>query len=152
VARPLAVRWQRGNGPGADQAGIGPADIDVVLDDMAARPGAEGLRMLAACWRIGADRGGTFAAVVHGVASALRDEEAQRQEIAAQLAGPRTTAHILAGLPLVGFAMALALDADPVGFLFGTIPGFICLTLGIGLNVLGLWWTRRMAKSAERVR
>ncbi|MBX6766996.1 MAG: type II secretion system F family protein, partial [Actinomadura rubrobrunea] len=96
------------------------------LERLAEQPGAEGLRLLAACWRIGAERGGTLAAVLDGLAAALRDEEEQRQEISAQLAGPKATARLLAGLPLLGLAMAAALGADPVAFLFGTIPGLGC--------------------------
>ncbi|REE97088.1 hypothetical protein DFJ69_2544 [Thermomonospora umbrina] len=105
--------------------------------------------MLAACWRIGVDKGGAFAAVVGGVATALRDDEAQRLEIAAQLAGPRATARLLAGLPLLGLALGVALGADPLAFLLGTIPGMLCLLSGIGLDVVGLWWTHRLARSAE---
>jgi tight adherence protein B len=119
------------------------------LDELAARPGAEGLRLLAACWRIGAERGGTLATVLDGLAGALRDEEAQRQDVAVQLAGPRATARLLALLPLLGLGMAAALGAHPIPFLCSTLPGLACLITGISLNLLGLRWTRRLAKSAE---
>ncbi|MFI0354410.1 type II secretion system F family protein [Actinomadura sp. 9N407] len=122
------------------------------LEELALQQGAEGLRLLAACWRIGAERGGTLATVLDGLVAALRDEEAQRQEIATQLAGPRATARLLAGLPLLGLGMAVALGADPLAFLFGTLPGLGCLLSGIGLNVAGLWWTRRLAHSAAEPR
>jgi tight adherence protein B len=126
--------------------GIEMADL---LDQASSRPGAEGLRLLAACWRIGAESGGTFASVVDGLAMALRDEEAHREEVAAQLAGPRATARLLAGLPLLGLAMAAALGAHPVTFLLSTWPGICCLILGAVLDVAGLAWTRRIAESAE---
>jgi tight adherence protein B len=119
------------------------------LDELATRPGAEGLRLLAACWRIGAERGGTLATVLDGLAGALRDEEAQRQDVAVQLAGPRATARLLALLPLLGLGMAAALGAHPIPFLCSTLPGLACLITGISLNLLGLHWTRRLAKSAE---
>ena len=122
------------------------------LDELAARPGAEGLRLLAACWRIGAERGGTLATVLDGLAGALRDEEAQRQDVSVQLAGPRATARLLAVLPLLGLAMAAALGAHPIPFLCGSLPGLACLTTGIALNLLGLHWTRALAKSAESPR
>lgn len=122
------------------------------LAGLAGRPGAEGLRLLVACWRIGAERGGTFATVLDGLAAALRDEEAQRQEVAVHLAGPRATARLLALLPALGLAMAAALGADPLVFLFGTFPGLACLAAGIGLDLAGLWWTRRLAKGAESPR
>ncbi|WP_233525805.1 type II secretion system F family protein [Actinomadura spongiicola] len=119
------------------------------LAELAARPGAEGLRLLAACWRVGAERGGTLATVLDGLATALRDEEAQRQDVSVQLAGPRATARLLAVLPLLGLAMAAALGAHPLPFLFGTLPGMACLVTGTALNLTGLYWTRRLAKSAE---
>jgi tight adherence protein B len=122
------------------------------LEELALRPGAEGLRLVAACWRIGAERGGALATVLDGLAAALRDEEAQRQEISTQLAGPRATARLLAGLPLLGLGMATMLGADPLAFLFGTLPGLGCLAGGVGLNVVGLWWTRRLAQSAAELR
>lgn len=119
------------------------------LDELTTRPGAEGLRLLAACWRIGAERGGTLATVLDGLAGALRDEEAQRQDVAVQLAGPRATARLLALLPLLGLGMAAALGAHPIPFLCSTLPGLACLITGTTLNLLGLHWTRRLAKFAE---
>ncbi|MBX6769235.1 MAG: type II secretion system protein, partial [Actinomadura rubrobrunea] len=62
---------------------------------------------------------------------------------------PKATARLLAGLPLLGLAMAAALGANPVAFLFGTIPGLGCLVAGIALDVLGMWWTSRLAQAAE---
>ena len=119
------------------------------LEELASRPGAEGLRLLAACWRIGSERGGTLAAVLDGLAAALRDEEAQRQDVSVQLAGPRATARLLAALPLLGLAMASALGAHPIPFLFGTLPGLACLITGTTLNLTGLYWTHHLAQSAE---
>ncbi|MGW2306819.1 type II secretion system F family protein [Actinomadura luteofluorescens] len=119
------------------------------LDDLATQPGAEGLRLLTACWRVGSERGGTLATVLDGLASALRDEEAQRQDVSVQLAGPRATARLLAALPLLGLAMAAALGAHPIPFLCTTIPGLACLITGTALNITGLYWTRHLAKSAE---
>ncbi|MEU9867447.1 type II secretion system F family protein [Actinomadura sp. NPDC048021] len=119
------------------------------LDELATQPGAEGLRLLAACWRVGSERGGTLATVLDGLAGALRDEEAQRQDVSVQLAGPRATARLLAALPILGLAMAAALGAHPIPFLCTTLPGLACLITGTALNATGLYWTRRLAKSAE---
>jgi tight adherence protein B len=126
-------------------------DVAAALGRASRKPGCEGLRLLAGCWRIGVDRGGTLAAVIEGLADALRDEQSHREDVALQLAGPRATARLLAGLPLLGLAMAVALGARPLAFLFGTVPGCLCLALGSGLDVLGLWWTRRLAATAEDV-
>ena len=119
------------------------------LAELAPLPGAEGLRLLAACWSVSAERGGALATVLDGLAAALRDEEAQRQDVAVQLAGPRTTARLLAVLPVLGLLMAVALGAHPLAFLCGTLPGLACLITGIALNLTGLYWTRHLASSAE---
>ncbi|MEV5826614.1 type II secretion system F family protein [Spirillospora sp. NPDC052242] len=122
------------------------------LANLADTPGAEGLRLLDACWRVGAERGGTLATVLDGLAAALRDEEAQRQDVSVQLAGPRATARLLAVLPLLGIAMAAALGARPLSFLCGSLPGLACLIAGVALNVTGLYWTARLARNAESPR
>ncbi|GAA4239420.1 hypothetical protein GCM10022254_59460 [Actinomadura meridiana] len=122
------------------------------LGRLATRPGAEGLRLLAACWRVGAERGGALATVLDGLATALRDEETQRQDVAVQLAAPRATARLLAALPLLGLALAVALGVHPLHFLLGTLPGLGCLITGTALNLTGLYWTRHLAKSAESPR
>jgi tight adherence protein B len=134
---------------GAARAG---GDVPRALERAARVPGCDGLRLLAGCWRVGVDRGGMLAAVIEGLADALRDEDAHREHIALQLAGPRATARLLAGLPLLGLAMAAALGAHPLRFLLATLPGVCCLGLGIGLDALGLWWTARLAATAEELR
>ncbi len=124
-------------------------DVAAALDRASRTPGYESLRLLAGCWRIGVERGGLLADVIEGLADALRDEQVHRDDVALQLAGPRATARMLAGLPVVGLLMAMAMGAHPLRFLFGTLPGGACLCLGVGLDVLGLWWTRRIATAAE---
>ncbi len=127
-------------------------DVADALDQASRTPGCDGLRLLAGCWRIGVDRGGMLATVIEGLADALRDEQAHREEVTLQLAGPRATARLLAVLPLLGLAMAVALGAHPFGFLFGTLPGVLCLSLGVTLDALGMWWTQRLTQAAEESR
>jgi tight adherence protein B len=128
------------------------ADVVGALERASEVPGCEGLRLLAGCWRIGVERGGALVAVIEGLADALRDEQTHRDEVALQLAGPRASARLLAALPLLGLAMAAALGARPLSFLLGTLPGWGCLVLGVGLDLLGLWWIRRLSSAAEEFR
>ena len=69
--------------------------------------------------------------------------------MAAQLAGPRATAVLLALLPVFGLAMGNALGADPLAVLVGTPVGRGCLVLGLLLEVAGLLWTARITRRAE---
>ncbi|WP_157520010.1 type II secretion system F family protein [Herbidospora daliensis] len=124
-------------------------DVAAALIDAAPPAGGEGLRRLASCWEVGVSVGGGLAPLVERVGGALRDMENHRQEISAQLAGPRATARLLAGLPVLGLLMAAGLGMQPLPFLFTTLPGMGCLVVGLVLNVAGLRWTDRMVRKAE---
>jgi tight adherence protein B len=123
-------------------------DVSRALMSVAPAQGGEGLVRLAACWDVGVSAGAGLAAVVERVGSALRTAQAHRQEVAAQLAGPRATARMLAALPALGLLMGAALGMRPLDFLLGGVPGLLCLTSGIALDACGLWWTHRMAVRA----
>lgn len=110
------------------------------------------LRGLAACWRVCATTGGGLAPSVGRLEDAVRAQRAQELAVAAELAGPRATAALLAGLPVAGLAMAAALGADPLHVLLRTALGGACLVAGTGLDLLGLWWTARIVEAAERPR
>lgn len=106
------------------------------------------LRGLAACWSVCSVAGSGLAAGVDRLAEGLRAAEAQRVRLDAELAGPRATAVLLAGLPVAGLLMAAALGADPLHVLLHTPLGVTCLVAGLTLDVLGLLWTRRMVAAA----
>ncbi|GAA1021535.1 hypothetical protein Aple_073330 [Acrocarpospora pleiomorpha] len=124
-------------------------DIAAALLGAAPPAGGEGLVRLAACWQVSATVGGGLASLVERVASFLREMEAHRQDVSAQLAGPRATARLLAGLPALGLLMAAGLGMEPLPFLFGTPAGFACLLIGLTLDATGLWWTNRLVLRAE---
>ncbi|MFI6816758.1 type II secretion system F family protein [Nonomuraea sp. NPDC050328] len=124
-------------------------EVARTLREIAPRTGGEGFHRLAACWEVSVTVGSGLSALVERVARSLRTAQAHRQDVAAQLAGPRATARMLAALPALGLLMALALGMDPFGFLLGSLPGLACLLLGLALDACGLWWTHRMAVQAE---
>ncbi|MFI7691434.1 type II secretion system F family protein [Nonomuraea sp. NPDC049655] len=124
-------------------------DVSAALTAAAPAQGGEGLRRLAACWDVSLTVGAGMSALVERVGGTLRAAQAHRQDVAAQLAGPRTTARMLAALPVLGLVMAGALNMHPLSFLFGTLPGLLCLLSGVALDVCGLWWTHRMATKAQ---
>jgi tight adherence protein B len=111
-------------------------------------PVAEALRALAACWRVCSDAGSGLADAVARLEEGLRTAEAQRLAVDAELAGPRATAQLLAVLPLVGVALAAGLGAHPLDLLLRTPAGLGCLAVGLGLDGLGVVWTRRLTARA----
>ncbi|MGA5416568.1 type II secretion system F family protein [Streptomyces pseudogriseolus] len=124
-------------------------DVPDALTAAARQPGAEGLRGLAACWRVAVDQGAGLADGLDRLEAALRAERDQRADLRAQLSGARTTAVMLAGLPVVGLALGAALGADPLHVLLHTPQGAVCLAAGGVLEGLGLWWALRIMRGAE---
>ncbi|MFI8090969.1 type II secretion system F family protein [Streptomyces sp. NPDC086080] len=124
-------------------------DVPEALAAASRQPGAEGLRGLAACWRVAVDQGAGLAAGLDRLEAALRAERDQQADLRAQLAGARATAVMLAGLPVVGLALGAALGADPLHVLLHTPAGLACLAAGGVLEALGLWWVLRIMRGAE---
>ncbi|MCI0685702.1 MAG: type II secretion system F family protein [Sporichthyaceae bacterium] len=141
--------------PGADVAGhaaraargghpIGPA---LALD--AGQAGAAGLRLVAACWTVAEQHGGALAAALDRVAAALRAQELAERRVALELAAPQATARLLAALPVLGLVIGTASGADPIRVLLGTGPGWLLLATGVGLDLAGLAWVRRIARTGR---
>jgi tight adherence protein B len=126
------------------RAGRQPAEV------MAADAAAAHLTSaaVAAVWTVSAESGAPAAAVLDRVEQDLRTRERQRREVAAQLAGARSTAVLLAVLPLLGIGLGAAMGARPLHVLFGTGRGQVALLVGAGLDALGLLWTARIVAGA----
>ncbi|MGX4690702.1 type II secretion system F family protein [Streptomyces sp. JNUCC 63] len=124
-------------------------DVSGALATAARQPGAEGLRGLAACWRVAVDQGAGLAAGLDRLDGALRTERDQRADLRAQLSGARATAVMLAGLPALGLLLGTAMGADPLRVLLHTGAGLGCLVVGGLLEGAGLWWALRIVRAAE---
>ncbi len=123
------------------------ADVAAALREDGVR--APAVRSLAACWEVSAHTGAGLTAAVEQLAATARAAEEIRGQLATQLAGPRATAKTLALLPVIGLVMGQLAGVDPLGWLLTTPMGLVCLAAGIGLDVLGLLWTRRIATRIE---
>ncbi|MFD9069521.1 type II secretion system F family protein [Streptomyces lasiicapitis] len=143
-----------GRGLGGARTGVLAAarfggDVPAALREAARDPGAEGLLGLTACWRVAVDRGAGLAAGLDRLEAALRAERDQRADLRAQLAGARSTALMLAGLPVLGLLMGASLGAAPLRVLFHTGAGLGCLLVGGVLEGAGVWWALRIMRKAE---
>jgi len=83
------------------------------------------------------------------MAAVGRGQLQHQQEVAAHLAAPRATARLLAGLPVFGWLLGLAMGARPLSFLLSTPPGWCVAVVGVVLELLGLRWTSALARRAE---
>ncbi|MGY1812987.1 type II secretion system F family protein [Blastococcus sp. SYSU D00820] len=108
------------------------------------------LARVAAGVLLSARTGCSLAAVLGAVEDDLRARRRHREELRVATAGPRASALLLAGLPLLALAMGGGVGADPWGVLTGTATGQVLLLLGVALEAAGLAWTARLLRRAVR--
>lgn len=124
------------------RAGRNPAEARADRDPPGQSPA------VAAVWTVSERSGASAAAVLDRIEQDLRTGVRHRQEISAQLAGARSTAALLAVLPLLGIGLGVAMGARPLDVLFATGRGQLALLFGTGLDALGLLWTARIVAAA----
>ena len=108
------------------------------------------VRAVVAAARLSAELGAPLAGVLDRIASAVAADEEADGERRAALAGPRSTAQVLAWLPVLGVVLGTLLGADPVGVVLSGGIGTACAVLGVVLVVLGRWWTSTLLSRAGR--
>ncbi|TFV60858.1 UNVERIFIED_ORG: pilus assembly protein TadB [Bacillus sp. AZ43] len=111
---------------------------------------AAALGRVAAAVRLSVRTGCSLAAVAAAVEDDLRARQRARQELRTATAGPRASATLLAGLPVLGLAMGSGVGADPWEVLTTTGTGQVLLVVGVALEVAGLAWTGRLVRRAAR--
>ncbi len=126
-------------------AGELDADVPAVLRELAALPGASQLRAVAAAWQVAHRSGSGLADALAQAAVALREERQTRRTVAAELAAARSTARLMALLPVMVLLLGVGVGGDPVGFLLHTAAGLGCLSAGLLLSFLGMVWLERIA-------
>lgn len=130
--------------PGAELARIG-GDPVTLWGEQAQRPGFGGLRSLARAWQVSTRTGAPMGETLGAVAETLRTDHEVDLVVSGELAAPRMTGRLLAGLPLVGIGLGYTLGGDPIGFLTGSPVGQVGLVAGVGLTCAGVLWTERLA-------
>ena len=126
------------------QLGTGLADA---LGAVATRsPSAPEVELGVTALEVAARHGGNPASALDRVAAAVRERRAVVAERAVHSAQARLSALVLTLLP-VGFAMWLvATDERARGFLVSNPVGWACVAAGLGLNVAGWLWMRRVIR------
>ncbi|HEY6745482.1 MAG TPA: type II secretion system F family protein [Mycobacteriales bacterium] len=127
------------------RAGQQPAEALAALEDSS----AASQRAVRAVWAVSERSGAPAAAVLDRVEQDLRARQAQHREIAAQLAGARSTAGLLAILPVLGIGLGAAMGARPLAVLLSEPRGQLALLVGVAMEALGVLWTARIVAGAQ---
>jgi tight adherence protein B len=107
-------------------------------------------RALGLAWALGQDTGAPLAKVLGRVAGDLAAVDDQSRTVQIALSGPRSSAVMLAGLPVVGLALGASMGARPLAFLGGAGAGQLVCLLGVLLDAAGVLWMRRILRGAQR--
>lgn len=156
AGQPVRVAFERACAAAPQQVcvhAIGVArlggDVPHALQRDARDQGLPLLRSLAALWQVAEGSGAGLAQAVDRLCIAEASNEQVRRSLTSELAGPKATAKVLAGLPAVGLIMGSGLGASPVNWLLGSSWGIAVLSAGVALEGIGLWWTSRLTRSVE---
>lgn len=127
-------------------------DVPAALRDHAGRDPLAGphLLRLADAWSLADRHGIGLAGLAEAVAEDLRARSRFAGRLSAQLAGPRTTAAVLAALPGIGLVLGELVGAHPFRVLTGTGPGQGLLVVGAVLVAAGLEWSARLIAGVVR--
>jgi tight adherence protein B len=107
-------------------------------------------RRLAVCWELAHRHGLAIATLMRTAHREFVERERFESRFAAAMAGARTTALVLAGLPVLGIGLGQLVDADPVRFLLSGGLGGGLLVVGTMLACTGLLWSDRITNRTPR--
>lgn len=126
------------------------ADVPDALRRLAASPGGDELRVVAAAWQVAHRSGAGLATAITQVAGTIRHHRSTQRLVGSELAAAWATSHLMAVLPAGVLMIGAGVGGDPVGFLTETAGGLGCLACGLLLSFLGMIWLQRIADGVLR--
>lgn len=127
----------------------GAALVDAIAAERQEGDSGEAWGDVAAAWEVAETVGAPLAETLRAVADSLRDASELRDDVRVALAEPMASARLMTWLPLLGLVVAAGLGLDPLGVLFGTTLGIVCLVAGLAMIVTARVWTRRLVVRAQ---
>lgn len=104
------------------------------------------LGRIARAWALAERHGVALADLLDSVRRDVERRTAFRRGVEAKLAGPRSTAAVLTGLPVCGLLFGEAMGAAPLAVLNDGVFGQLLLLVGVALLVAGASWTLRLTE------
>jgi len=108
-------------------------------------------RLALAAVQVAERTGAPLADLIERIEADARCTDRTTASAAAQAAGARATAWLLAGLPIGGIALGYGIGVDPLDVLLHTPIGAGCVIATVTLHLAGLAWTERLSNAGERV-
>ena len=92
------------------------------------------------------EHGGQMAASLDRAAATIHEREVMRSERDVQAAQARISAQLLSVIAPLFAGWSVVSDARVRHFLVGTIPGLVCLIIGVALNLAGYAWMHQVVR------
>lgn len=150
---PVADAWRRATG-GPHETGPAAPAADRWLADARSRTRDPRVRAqldaVGAACRLAERLGAPLAEVLERSADGVVEVAQAEGSLRVALAGPASTARLLAWLPVAGVALGWALGADPLVTLLDGGAGTVAGVLGVALAVAGRRWSRALVEGARR--
>lgn len=128
---PAAVRVALSRAAAHAQRGTSGADALIESDNVE-------LQQLGHMWALSENHGIPLATLLGKARDRLDTAQRHRAATQSSLAGPQSTAVVLAALPVAGIGMGMLMGANPVGFLTTSTVGGILLLIGTALTCTGI--------------
>jgi tight adherence protein B len=103
---------------------------------------------LAVYWQLAQDHGLSIAPLMQAAQRDVVERERFSARVDAGMTGARTTAVVLAGLPLLGVGLGELIGAAPLRFLLSDGIGGWLLVIGVGLVCAGMLWSDQITARA----
>lgn len=120
------------------------ASLDETLHQWATERPIAGVRGAAGALSMVTTMGGSAAHALEGLVQSLRNDDAAMGEAKALSSQARISAVVVGAAPLIYLVFATATDPASSRVLVSTTVGQVCLTLGLGLEVLAALWMRAL--------
>ncbi|KWZ74211.1 MAG: hypothetical protein E6700_01125 [Winkia neuii] len=170
VADELAARLAAGQGPARAWAGVGAkvsspqgvrwghAGGSALLKKLIGRgPGSQPAEKpgplppaLQIIKEVSEQVGIPLVSLLERLGQSLRQDQAAAAERRISLAGPRSSARLLAALPLLGMVLGWAIGAPPWVVLFGSKAGLVLAAAGAFFEAAGLYWIHKLLDKAHQ--
>ena len=135
--------------PAATAAELGHGIVAALTAEAARRPEiTRPLQQIAGAWALAERHGVPLADLLAAVHTDLRWRAAYRGRVGAALAGPRATAAVLTGLPVLGILLGELVGAGPLQVLRSGVLGQALVVSGVGLAAAGAAWALAIMRSA----
>lgn len=132
-------------GPRGESIADAIASAAAELDTQA----AASWRGIGAAWAVATESGAPLSRCLRDLAVSFRELGQLQRDVEVALAGPRATARMVMGLPVIGILLGMLMGFDTLGTLLTTVPGLFCLGAGALLMVGGAHWNRVLLRRAS---